>query len=295
MEIETVSIIIPCYNCTLYIERLFKSILFQDYKYIEIIAIDDGSNDSTLELLNSYNIEFIKKGYTYKVIHQENQGVSSTINNGLKLVSGSYLLWPDIDDWFENETTISKMVTALQTHPNYNCVRVLTNYVDEKTFEKKPITPSKIKEDLFYDFIYWNDNIWTPAGSHMIRLNALFNSLKEKNIYVSKNIGQSYQLLLPILYGNKCYTIEEYLYNILVRKGSHSRGQYSKCKSKIQRWNESSEMLKSVISSISDINNIEKKRLIKFINKRYNSYNYKIALRHYNFILAIKYYIKSLS
>lgn len=292
MEEKLVSIIIPCYNCSSFVGKLLDSLLIQDYKSIEIFAIDDGSTDGTLKRLTEFEQDFTQKGYAYHVLHQENQGQSFTINKGLKLISGTYLLWPDADDWFEDSTTISKMVSALQNHPDYNCVRVLPYYVDGKSQNKSPIRPTEIKENLFYDFLYWNNNIWAPAGSHMIKTEVLFENIKARNIFTSRNVGQNYQLILPVLYKGKCFTIQQHLYNILIRKGSHSRGTYSTCEQEIGRWEECSTMLISVISDIPQMDNLEKDNIINFIIKRYNKFNYKTAIRHRHFLTAFKYFIK---
>lgn len=292
MEEKLVSIIIPCYNCSSFVGKLLDSLLIQDYKSIEIFAIDDGSTDGTFKRLTEFEQDFTRKGYSYQVLHQENEGLSSTINKGLKLISGAFLLWPDADDWFEDSTTISKMVSALQNHPDYNCVRVLPYYVDGKSQNKSPIRPTEIKENLFYDFLYWNNNIWAPAGSHMIKTEVLFENIKARNIFTSRNIGQNYQLILPVLYKGKCFTIQQHLYNILIRKGSHSRGTYSTCEQEIGRWEESAAMLISVISDIPQMDNSEKNNIINFIIKRYNKLNYKTAIHHRHFLTAFKYLIK---
>ena len=203
MKKPLVSIIIPCYNVEFLIFRLLDSILLQNYSNVEVIAIDDGSTDHTSQVLQSYVDKFKDKKYDFHIYEQINQGLSTTINNGLKYVRGEYLLWPDADDWFDDDTTITSMVYVLNNHPEYSCVRVMANYVDEITMTKTPIAiQNKSKEDLFEDFYYWNNNIWAPAGSHMIRTAKLFSELTDRSIFTNKDGGQNYQLLLPVLYKN---------------------------------------------------------------------------------------------
>ena len=199
MKKPLVSIIIPCYNVEFLIFRLLDSILLQNYSNVEVIAIDDGSTDHTSQVLQSYVDKFKDKKYDFHIYEQINQGLSTTINNGLKYVRGEYLLWPDADDWFDDDTTITSMVYVLNNHPEYSCVRVMANYVDEITMTKTPIAiQNKSKEDLFEDFYYWNNNIWAPAGSHMIRTAKLFSELTDRSIFTNKDGGQNYQLLLPV-------------------------------------------------------------------------------------------------
>ena len=74
-----ISIVVPCYNCEKYIEKNINSILNQTYKNFEVIYIDDGSEDNTLNILKEYE----KKDIRINVIHTENKGVSSARNIGI--------------------------------------------------------------------------------------------------------------------------------------------------------------------------------------------------------------------
>ena len=74
-----VSIIVPCYNCEKYIEENIQSILKQTYKNFEVIYINDGSKDNTLNILKKY----VNTDNRIKVIDSENRGVSHARNLGL--------------------------------------------------------------------------------------------------------------------------------------------------------------------------------------------------------------------
>ncbi|MBL4258715.1 glycosyltransferase family 2 protein, partial [Vibrio fluvialis] len=88
------SVIIPCFNSSQYIERCVNSVLSQNCNDFEIIIIDDGSTDSTLDVLKKYDdISSIR------VITQENQGVSVARNLGISLAQGDYIIFIDSDDW----------------------------------------------------------------------------------------------------------------------------------------------------------------------------------------------------
>lgn len=285
-----VSILTPCYNAENLVTRLFDSILIQDYDNMEVIIINDGSTDDTLSVLERYSSLFNEKNIPYKYVSQVNQGLANTINNGLKMINGDYLIWPDADDWFNSSSAISRMVQILDSKKDYSCVRVLANYINEETRKETPIIPiDPTKEDLFEDFFYWNDNIWAPAGSHMIRVNTLFNQLDNKNIYSNRHGGQNYQLMLPVLYHNKCYTIQEHLFNILVRKGSHSRGTYSAYNKEILRWKDSIDLMVHTISSIKTMEKEQKIAYHNRIHRRYNKYMANSAKHHRHPLDFIKY------
>lgn len=87
-----ISIIIPIYNGEKYIDRCFESIIAQTEKDYEIIAVDDGSTDNSLDILKTYENEKIK------IIHTENRGVCHARNVGLDNSSGEYITFVDVDD-----------------------------------------------------------------------------------------------------------------------------------------------------------------------------------------------------
>ena len=94
MPPATLSIIVPCYNVSDYIDECVASITSQTYSHIEIILIDDGSTDDTGEQCDSW----AQHDNRITVIHQQNQGISASRNIGLNIASGDYILYVDSDD-----------------------------------------------------------------------------------------------------------------------------------------------------------------------------------------------------
>lgn len=92
-----VSIIVPCYNCDKFIERCIVSLTKQTYSNFEIIAVNDGSTDNTLELLNG----IARTDTRLRVITQDNAGVSAARNRGIEEARGRYLVFCDADDFVE--------------------------------------------------------------------------------------------------------------------------------------------------------------------------------------------------
>lgn len=92
-----ISIIVPVYNSEKYLSVCIDSLLNQTYENIEIIAIDDGSTDNSLEILRNYE----KNNSNIKVYTQENHGVGYTRNMGLSYVTGEYFTFSDNDDYME--------------------------------------------------------------------------------------------------------------------------------------------------------------------------------------------------
>ena len=92
---EKISVIVPVYNVEKYIGECIKSIINQDYENIEIILVDDGSNDKSGEICDEYTL----KDKRVKVIHKENGGVSSARNRGIESSTGEYIAFVDGDDY----------------------------------------------------------------------------------------------------------------------------------------------------------------------------------------------------
>lgn len=105
-----VSVIIPIYNAINYVDKCVGSLLNQDYKDIEIILVNDGSIDNTLDLLYDYEKKYSN---IIKVIDQKNGGQSSARNNGLKNASGYFVTFVDQDD-FVKKDFISEMVKGIK-------------------------------------------------------------------------------------------------------------------------------------------------------------------------------------
>lgn len=90
-----ISVVIPIYNCEEYLEESIRSILNQTFKDIEIVCVDDGSTDNSLDILN----KLASDDSRLKVFSQENQGSSFARNNALRKVSGDYVYFFDADDY----------------------------------------------------------------------------------------------------------------------------------------------------------------------------------------------------
>lgn len=99
MTYPKISIIVPVYNLENYIEKTVSQLTNQTYKNLEIILVDDGSRDNSLEICNT----LAKNDSRIVVIHQENSGVSAARNTGIKHASGEYIGFCDGDDTIEND------------------------------------------------------------------------------------------------------------------------------------------------------------------------------------------------
>lgn len=92
-----ISVIIPCYNGEKYIDRCMESVLNQTLKDIEIIVVDDGSKDKSVDMLTTYS----EKDSRVKLFIKDNGGQSSARNLGLDKATGEYIAFVDIDDYID--------------------------------------------------------------------------------------------------------------------------------------------------------------------------------------------------
>lgn len=95
MENDLISIIIPIYNVEEYIEECLESIQKQTYTNIEVILVDDGSMDNSVAIAQCKFLDDDR----FKLIHQENAGISVARNNGISNSKGKYIVFVDSDDW----------------------------------------------------------------------------------------------------------------------------------------------------------------------------------------------------
>ena len=107
-----ISVIIPVYNVAKYLEECLNSILSQTLKEIEVLCIDDGSTDNSLEILQTFK----NNDNRISVISQENQGVSIARNAGLLQATGTYIYFMDSDDYLKDNNSFQILYHVLSTY-----------------------------------------------------------------------------------------------------------------------------------------------------------------------------------
>ncbi len=111
-----VSVIIPIYNMQQHLVQCLESVLWQSLQDIEIICINDGSTDSSGEILKKY-----KSIYKIIVIEQDNQGSGLARNNGMKIARGKYIAFMDPDDYYPNHTVLETLYNEAERKHVYIC------------------------------------------------------------------------------------------------------------------------------------------------------------------------------
>lgn len=212
-----ISIIVPVHNSEKYISKCLGSIMAQTYNQIEIICIDDGSDDNSLGILQ----EFANKDRRVKVHTQAHKGTGSARNNGLNNACGSFIGFVDSDDWIEPETyekAISKMVGDIDIVTWGANISDLNSNLSQQVIE--------------YTELLYNSNL---EGKHKVTDDLIFKSCPSvSNKLFRKSHIDKYNIYFPeglffedmeffykyILHSNNIYYINEKLYNYIQRSGS---------------------------------------------------------------------------
>ena len=133
-----ISVVIPVYNVENYLPEAIESVLSQELERMEVIAINDGSNDSSGDLLDVY----AKKDSRLKVIHQKNRGLSAVRNRGLKLARGKYIYFFDSDDVLL-QGSLNKVINRLEDTGSH-IARFSVSMMDEVGNLRRPVNKKAV-------------------------------------------------------------------------------------------------------------------------------------------------------
>ena len=193
-----ISIIIPAYNVSKYIKRCILSILNQTYKNIEIIVVNDGSTDNTLDIVKKFNV---------KVFNQENSGgASSPRNVGLKNSTGDYITFVDGDDYID-KNYVEDMVKLIESN-NYDIIE--TPLLFEANFKNKLLlyTEHKLERNESFNF---NNEYFDNELRYVIGV--FYKRQVIEDIYFDEKV--------------RCY--EDNMFNLKVKLKSKSYLLYPRC------------------------------------------------------------------
>lgn len=130
---KTLSIIIPCYNVEKYIEECLESVCNDRDADLEVICVNDGSTDGTLDILEQWK----QKDARVIVINQENKGVSVARNQGLHIAKGEFIYFLDSDDKVSNVTTLKKCCEKMQEDQLDILIGAGKSFFETEEFYKK--------------------------------------------------------------------------------------------------------------------------------------------------------------
>ena len=166
---KSISLVIPVYNVESWLAECLESAVNQSAPFKEVVIINDGSTDSSIEICRSY----VKKYGYFKLIDQENQGLSAARNAGIKAASGEYIMFLDSDDWLRADSV--KILEGLLEEGRPDVI-----YFDADTF---------CEADTVVDFFCCYDRSRAGIDGEVMSGRAYFERIYPQNYVVSACLG----------------------------------------------------------------------------------------------------------
>ena len=216
-----VSVIVPVYNTEKYLRECLDSIVNQTLKDIEIICVNDGSTDDSLNILN----EYAKKDIRFTILDQDNQGAGVARNKGLEIAKGEYIIFFDSDDYMDNKMLETLYELSLQNNSDISVCASKSFNTETKEFEhilnglrshlipkdKNSFKPTDIPEKIFQFCVGWPwDKLYNK--DFIKRNNLKFQNLRHSN--------DTFFVLTSLVLATKISIIDEAL--VVHRKHNNS-------------------------------------------------------------------------
>ena len=178
-SLPKVSVIIPVYNVSAYLQECLESIINQTLKDIEIVCVNDGSTDNSLNILK----EYAKKDKRIKIIDQKNGGIGNARNNGIRYAKAPYVLFVDSDDWLDL-TCLEKLYDKISSTDSDICIYGLQEYDESK---------NKFVEDAYYDTSCYKIREhdicdFKEIKSFIFRRFGAFVKMYKRDFFIQKNL-----------------------------------------------------------------------------------------------------------
>lgn len=164
-----VSVIIPAYNMEKYLSKTVESVISQSYSNTEIIIVNDGSSDRTRAIAE----QFKEKDSRIKLINQENKGLSSARNSGIRISRGEIIAFLDSDDWW-HQRYLEKMVLHLTRNEKTGISFSRVQFADEEGNILPLYTRGHVKNIRRQDFFYMNP---LSCGSNLVIRKTFLNDV----------------------------------------------------------------------------------------------------------------------
>lgn len=210
-----ISVVIPVYNVENYLHRCVDSVLNQTFQDLEIILVNDGSQDKSSEICD----EYANKDKRIKVIHKKNARVSAARNDGIKMAKGKYISFIDSDDWIEPEMYQEMINKAKKLNLDFimcDYKKKSNEYEDKRT---QPIrggyySKDDIKNELFQCLIMFENIEFPPTISNWV---CLFNLefLRKNYLYYDEDIHYCEDSILGskiMFHANNFYYLKNHHY-----------------------------------------------------------------------------------
>lgn len=159
------SIIIPCYNHEHYVQDCIQSIINQDYKNIELIIIDDGSQDNSVEKIKAMSVLCKNRFVRFEFRHRPNKGLCATLNEGLAWCQGKYVSMIASDDIMLPHKS-SVQINYLENNPDITSVSANIKFINHNNqIIGKTNLPQK---EYTFDETLIHNHLLAPSQTHTL-------------------------------------------------------------------------------------------------------------------------------
>lgn len=220
-----ISVIVPVYNVEKWLDRCINSILLQSFKNFELLLVNDGSTDNSIEICNNY----LKSDERISVFNKKNGGLSDARNYGLSYAKGKYIVFVDSDDYIQ-ENYLFELYHGIHDNDaevavcGYNTVTETGMNIDNIIFPNKNniISGQKLLKLAYLKNGFVYQVVW----------NKIYNrNLFEKMEFQKGRYYEDEYLLVPLFWKiSKVALIDKCLYNYVQRSGSITSSSLSRKK-----------------------------------------------------------------
>lgn len=271
------SIIMPCYNSETYVCRAVESCINQTFENWELIAINDGSTDNTLNILNKYASEDNR----IRVFSKENGGYVSAVNYGLEYVKGTYFMLLGSDD---------ELTTYLLHEIYNNAIDSLPDFIGFRALINKNTSLSKDKNSDFENSAKEFDTSIKDFSLKYPQESKIFFTRDTAKLYKSELLGTLRYLgkkgmdadgIFSMMFSHKsssflCVPVDGYIWYLRDESLSGRRKDYITQVDRINNWIEFSEYLMTIAPS--EITDVEKHYLTTYFFNVFRN----VVFRYFN-------------
>ncbi|AJD92699.1 hypothetical protein JMA_33820 [Jeotgalibacillus malaysiensis] len=262
---KKISVIIPIYNREKYLSECLTSVINQSYSNLEIILVDDGSTDQSLEIIQ----RFSKQDDRIKYYTQNNQGVASARNSGLKMVTGDFITFVDSDDWVVNN--MYEKLMGIQVESDADIV------VCNMTSKIEKLNGYNSTNYMTYGKIKAVKSLYTESRFNFCLMNKLFkkhifNHIKFPENRDYEDAAVMYKLLLN---ADTIVHFDTFLYFYRTENESITRSGFSSKRIDVLiNYDETIEYLKKIAPELIPIINVDfyytlRNLMIDYLNSDY--------------------------
>jgi glycosyltransferase involved in cell wall biosynthesis len=222
-EFPLVSVIIPCYNVSEFVEKALESILTQTYINLEVWVVDDASTDDTLQKIKRIADDRIKI-----IAYNQNTQKIGAVNEVLKKVTGELICFQDSDDWSE-PMRIQKQVDQFRLNQKLGICFTNYRYTGKRsgTPERISISNDELKDEFLEYGQRKNTSFDTTICGTMMISKQVLKSTGGYHPYFKGRVGEDIHWIYRILKQFSGITIPEVLYNYCAREGSFTGMQFA--------------------------------------------------------------------